>query len=223
MTMNRKRPWAAALLPLALIAQVACSQGDASAQADASTPAKDSVQADVSAPAKNSTQADVSASANDSAQADASASADTSVSTGDADGVAEHSDLRPLPGDKPLEHNPYRGNKTAIELGAPLYGQNCAPCHGLQAISGGFTPDLRELSFEWDSYFINRVLNGYKSKMPSFKDELTQQEIWAIKSYLDKRRYEYLDKDLAELYAMAGPEQDEAAKGEAEPSSGGGQ
>ena len=32
-----------------------------------------------------------------------------------------------------------------VSLGAPLYKENCARCHGLEAISGGIAPDLRKL------------------------------------------------------------------------------
>ena len=44
-----------------------------------------------------------------------------------------------------VTHNPYRGNAKAIEIGESAYGQNCARCHGLGAISGGIAPDLRLL------------------------------------------------------------------------------
>ena len=39
--------------------------------------------------------------------------------------------------------NPYRGNKPAIKIGESAYTQNCARCHGIDAISGGIAPDLR--------------------------------------------------------------------------------
>lgn len=126
--------------------------------------------------------------------------------------------MPPLPDDKSFTHNPYRGNKTAIKVGSFLYNGNCARCHGLQAISGGFVPDLREVPFDWDAFFIHRVRHGYKTKMPSFKDALTQEQIWAIRSYLDKRRYQYLEKDLSKLYEMAGVEQDTNASGQGESS-----
>ena len=44
------------------------------------------------------------------------------------------------------DENPYRGNATAIKIGASGYNQNCARCHGLEAISGGLAPDLRRLA-----------------------------------------------------------------------------
>ena len=51
----------------------------------------------------------------------------------------------PKVGDKWLEQNPYRGNKLALTVGTSAYNQNCARCHGIEAISGGIAPDLRQL------------------------------------------------------------------------------
>ena len=41
--------------------------------------------------------------------------------------------------------NPYSKNPEAIRIGASGFNQNCARCHGLEAISGGIAPDLRHL------------------------------------------------------------------------------
>ncbi|MDT0618143.1 cytochrome c-550 PedF [Salinisphaera sp. P385] len=115
--------------------------------------------------------------------------------------------LKELPKDEWLSENPYRGNKEAIEIGASAYNQNCARCHGLEAMSGGIAPDLRELTKFDDEYFVNKVRNGVQRNgmtyMPGFEDVMGQEAIWAIRSYIDKRHYEYKDKDLAELYEQA--------------------
>ncbi len=87
--------------------------------------------------------------------------------------------------------NPYRGNKLAIEIGASGYNQNCARCHGLDAISGGIAPDLRELEEtpDADEWFINRVRKGAQIngvyKMPPFGEILSQEAMWAIRAYVD--------------------------------------
>lgn len=91
-----------------------------------------------------------------------------------------------------LMENPFReGNEhgelhaEAIEVGKSGYAGNCAGCHGIEAMSGGLTPDLRELS-EWDDeYFIGRVMNGTDRGMPSFKSNLDQTAIWSIKTYVE--------------------------------------
>ena len=54
------------------------------------------------------------------------------------------STLKPV-GDDWLATNPYRGNAEAVRIGSSAYNQNCARCHGLEAISGGIAPDLRYL------------------------------------------------------------------------------
>lgn len=110
-----------------------------------------------------------------------------------------------------LDENPYTGNKEAIRIGSSAYNQNCARCHGLEAISGGISPDLRKLndlcSFyaddeqratcereEVDMYFRNTVLGGRVRNgnvyMPPFAGILQQEAIWAIKSYIETRPFE---------------------------------
>ncbi len=111
------------------------------------------------------------------------------------------SELKPL-GKEWLEENPYRGDKAAIRVGDSAYNQNCARCHGLEVISGGITPDLRKLndeaefdsSAESDSWFLSRIRNGAvidgRVYMPPFESILSQEAMWAIRSYIDTRPYE---------------------------------
>ena len=90
--------------------------------------------------------------------------------------------------------NPYRGNAEALRVGTSAYNQNCARCHGLEAISGGIAPDLRKLDLDpdTDAYFIESVRGGKVRNgavyMPPFKDILQQEAIWALKTYLESRR-----------------------------------
>lgn len=105
-------------------------------------------------------------------------------------------DTRELPplGKQARSENPYRGNKEAIRVGSSAYNQNCARCHGLEAVSGGIAPDLRllEVDAESDQYFIESVQRGKVRNgavyMPPYEDILPQEAIWAIKSYLETRR-----------------------------------
>ena len=104
--------------------------------------------------------------------------------------LVDVSTLKPL-GEKILDENPYRGDKEAIRIGASAYNQNCARCHGLEAISGGFTPDLREMDIdkENDKIFMSVTLHGAarngKVYMQPFQGTLSQEAIWAIRSYVD--------------------------------------
>lgn len=98
-----------------------------------------------------------------------------------------------------VEENPFRGNELAIKIGTSAYAQNCARCHGLEAVSGGMTPDLRVLNdeFEWsskaesDEWYIQRVRHGAvvqgRVYMPPFEEILSQEAMWAIRAYLDTR------------------------------------
>jgi len=121
-----------------------------------------------------------------------------------------HGDVTPQPvetnGLEPLnewlEENPYRGNELALEIGTSAYTQNCARCHGLEAVSGGMTPDLRKLNdeFEWmdkaesDQWFITRIRHGAvidgRVYMPPFEGTLSQEAMWSIRTYLDSRPFE---------------------------------
>ncbi len=98
--------------------------------------------------------------------------------------------LEPL-GEEWLEENPYRDNPKAIEIGASAYNQNCAACHGLEAKSGGIAPDLRllEVGAMGDEWFKERVINGAvrdgRVYMPKMADYLSQEALWAVRTYLE--------------------------------------
>lgn len=99
--------------------------------------------------------------------------------------------LKPL-GETWQKTNPYVGDKRAIEIGASAYNQNCARCHGLEAVSGGLAPDLRELptGAEGDEIFAEAVRKGKtrdgRVYMPPFEGVLSQEGLWTIRSYLEK-------------------------------------
>lgn len=121
--------------------------------------------------------------------------------------AVDTSALADLPDGQWLSENPYRGSKKAMDVGESAYDANCARCHGIDMISGGIAPDLRELGPQYDEYFINHVRNGVKragmTKMPAFEGVLDQKTMWAIRAYVDKRHYEYNDKDLESLYEQS--------------------
>jgi cytochrome c-550 PedF len=113
-----------------------------------------------------------------------------------------HGDVTPQPvdttgldplGEEWRKTDPYRGNPVALKIGASGFNQNCARCHGLQAVSGGLAPDLRYLdkADAGDEWFLNRIRHGYTqngmTKMPAFEGILSQEAMWAIRTYLDSR------------------------------------
>lgn len=92
--------------------------------------------------------------------------------------------------------NPYRGNQKALEIGQSAYGQNCARCHGLDAISGGIAPDLRylETGDSGDEWFIQRFQHGSardgKVYMPPMGEVLGQKAGWAIRTWIESKHTE---------------------------------
>jgi len=105
--------------------------------------------------------------------------------------------LEALPEEIAIE-NPYRlmggeQYELAIEIGSSAYNSNCARCHGLQVISGGIAPDLRMLEDGefGDEWYMERVRKGYSQngayKMPPFDAILSQEAMWAIRSYTETR------------------------------------
>jgi cytochrome c-550 PedF len=104
--------------------------------------------------------------------------------------------------------NPYTGNDQAVKIGSSAFNQNCARCHGLEAVSGGIAPDLRKLDRdcvelanearkkacydETNAYFLLSIRHGKVRNgavyMPPFEGILTQEAMWAIKAYLETRR-----------------------------------
>jgi cytochrome c-550 PedF len=104
-----------------------------------------------------------------------------------------------LDGDGWAAVNPYRKSPEhdkAVEIGSSAYNQNCAACHGLEAKSGGIAPDLRKLDADeaGDEWFVERVRHGAvrdgRVYMPKMADYLSQEALWAVRTYLDSVRVE---------------------------------
>lgn len=107
--------------------------------------------------------------------------------------------------------NPYRGDAEVARAGGVAFNHNCARCHGVDAVASGLggmpAPDLRRLSRfcrriqddalrsacmnDDDDYFRATVLKGKTvvgiEHMPAWQGKLSQETIWAIKSYVDAR------------------------------------
>ena len=127
---------------------------------------------------------------------------------GDVTPQAVDTSSLPTLGEAWREENPFRANEAAVKVGTSAYNQNCARCHGLEAISGGIAPDLRKLDNDCattrdplkkaacvkdnDNYFLTTVRHGRTRNgavyMPPFEGTFNQEAIWAIKAYLETRR-----------------------------------
>ena len=127
---------------------------------------------------------------------------------GDVTPQAVDTDELPQLGADWRAENPFRQNSIAVRIGSSAYNQNCARCHGLEAISGGIAPDLRKLDSdcaslkdekkkaacvkEIDEYYQTSVRRGKVRNgavyMPPFEGMINQEAMWSIKSYLETRR-----------------------------------
>ncbi len=116
---------------------------------------------------------------------------------GDVTPQAVDTEGLPQMGAEWVDENPFRADEElrpkALEIGMSAYNQNCARCHGLEAISGGIAPDLRYLeeTLEGDEWYKERVINGAvrdgKVYMPKFDGVISQEGLWAIRTYVDSR------------------------------------
>lgn len=109
------------------------------------------------------------------------------------------------------DSNPYANTEEqeeAVRVGSRAYNLNCARCHGLEVVSGGIAPDLRKLNLDcgeegsrdadcmrdMDEFFITTVRKGRtrdgRVYMPPFDGILSQEAIWALRSYINSRPYE---------------------------------
>jgi cytochrome c-550 PedF len=137
----------------------------------------------------------------------ACAASTTVLAHGDVTPQAVDTTGLPALGQEWRAENPFRTNERAVKIGTSAYNQNCARCHGLEAISGGIAPDLRKLDNECaalkdarkaacvkeiDDFYLTTVRQGRTRNgavyMPPFEGVMSQEAIWAIKAYLETRR-----------------------------------
>lgn len=81
-------------------------------------------------------------------------------------------------------------DKTVIERGSTLYGQNCSVCHGLSAKGSEVVPDLRYMSEKTHGEFLAIVFGGLIAHkgMVGFHKSLDVTDIEAIHAYLDNEQ-----------------------------------
>ncbi|MBL0720356.1 c-type cytochrome [Piscinibacter sp. Jin2] len=118
-------------------------------------------------------------------------------------------DLPPL-GETWRVDNPYRGDARVAAIGRSLYNESCARCHGPEGDATRYVGnDLRMLDIychrriedpavrahcvrDNDDFFKLSVLEGKRragvTHMPAWKDVLSQEAIWAIRTFLESRR-----------------------------------
>lgn len=94
--------------------------------------------------------------------------------------------------------NPIPVTAETIDEGRVLYQETCSSCHGATGLGDGeransLTPSPALLAYmiqrpmAVDEYLLWSISDGgraFNTAMPAFKDDLTQDEIWRIVSYM---------------------------------------
>lgn len=103
--------------------------------------------------------------------------------------------------DADAKTNPLTADAAALATGKAIYKDKCQRCHGPGGLGDGpdSEPEAREdmdltnpkrTDRNPDGVVYYKVLNGRRSpyKMPAFRDELTEQQIWSVVTYVQSLR-----------------------------------
>jgi mono/diheme cytochrome c family protein len=107
-----------------------------------------------------------------------------------------------IPAPYTLLSNPLPRTRATVDRGAGVYAQNCAACHGETGRGDGaagrdLKPPPGNLAWlsqmpmvRWDPFMYWTVAEGgapLGTAMPSFKDSLSKDDIWAVIAYIQAR------------------------------------
>ena len=105
-----------------------------------------------------------------------------------------------LPPDAEEKKNPHPVDDKLLATGKAVYNDKCDRCHGPGGLGDGpdSDPDAREdmnltdpkrIEANPDGIVFYKVWNGRRSpKMPAFKEELTEDQVWAVVAYVQSLR-----------------------------------
>ena len=104
-----------------------------------------------------------------------------------------------LPEDAATKTNPLTIDAKTLATGKSLYKSKCERCHGPGGLGDGpdGDPELTEMNLTQakradrnpDGVVFYKILNGRKKpKMPAFKDELSEEQIWAVVAHVQTLR-----------------------------------
>jgi mono/diheme cytochrome c family protein len=105
-----------------------------------------------------------------------------------------------LPADADTKTNPLKADAATLATGKSIYKDKCERCHGPGGLGDGedADPDARgdmdltlakRAARNPDGIVYFKVANGRrKPKMPAFKDELKEEQIWAVVTYVQSLR-----------------------------------
>ena len=96
------------------------------------------------------------------------------------------------PREEAQQRNPLESDTASINIGKEIFLQNCSECHGnnaegLKSAQTGLAKDTgnlpKRLKSHSDGDFFWKIKNG-KGDMPSFRNELTEEQIWQVIIYI---------------------------------------
>ena len=101
--------------------------------------------------------------------------------------------------DVAIKKNPLTSEAKVLAAGKAIFMDKCKRCHGPGGLGDGpdADPDAtdndltnpKRAARNDDGTVYYKVLNGRKRpKMPAFKDELTEQQIWTVVTYVQSLR-----------------------------------
>jgi mono/diheme cytochrome c family protein len=105
-----------------------------------------------------------------------------------------------LPPDADTKQSPLTVDAKVLAAGKAVFKDKCTRCHGPAGIGDGedADPDHREdmdltnpkrADRNADGVVFYKVMNGRRRpKMPAFKEELTEQQIWSVVAYVQTLR-----------------------------------
>ena len=105
-----------------------------------------------------------------------------------------------LPEDAATKKNPLTIDAKTLAIGKGVYKNKCERCHGPGGLGDGADADP-ELAADMDltnpkradrnpdGVVYYKIVNGRKKpKMPAFKDELSEEQIWAVVAHVQSLR-----------------------------------
>jgi mono/diheme cytochrome c family protein len=105
-----------------------------------------------------------------------------------------------LPPDAPDTKNPLTVDDKVLAAGKKVFSDKCEKCHGPKGLGDGPDADPehaedmnltnpKRAERNSDGVVFYKVSNGRKKpKMPTFKDELSKEQIWSVVSYVQTLR-----------------------------------
>ena len=101
--------------------------------------------------------------------------------------------------DANTKKNPLTIDAKTLAAGKAVFKNKCERCHGPGGLGDGpdAEPDLEEMNLtnpkradrNPDGVVYYKVLNGRKKpKMPAFKDELSEEQIWSVVAHVQSLR-----------------------------------